>query len=290
MRKTFRKIISIIIIGMIFFSNTSYSTETKVKQIEAIDYPTDYRNANPVEVYIDNRILVGYDFEVKPMIINGRTMIPITLLTEAIGSPPMWDSFTNSVLIRSFGIPIFGGVHNTKYEGYRVVNVVVDYNIVTSDVPAIIINGKAMVPLKMVSEILGANITWNPVNRTVHVERLSTDSIEEREVEVNGNILKFRAKTADGALSSAQNFISKFSCSKDFLYKTLRFQGYTDEFALYGVENCDVDWMTQAFYRAVKLEYYFSTRESLIKQLEYEGFSSDEASYGVNELIRMRGY
>lgn len=48
-----------------------------------------------------------------------------------------------------------------QYQGFDVVKVVVDGREVSSDVPAVIIDGRTMVPLRLVSEALGEKVWWD---------------------------------------------------------------------------------------------------------------------------------
>ncbi len=53
------------------------------------------------------------------------------------------------------------------FEGFPVVKVLVDGREITGDVPAIVLNGRTMVPVRFVSEALGSNVTWDAENETV---------------------------------------------------------------------------------------------------------------------------
>lgn len=48
-----------------------------------------------------------------------------------------------------------------QYQGYSIVKVIVDGREVSSDVPAVIIDGRTMVPLRLVAESMGRKIEWD---------------------------------------------------------------------------------------------------------------------------------
>ena len=48
-----------------------------------------------------------------------------------------------------------------QYQGFDVVKVIVDGREVSSDVPAVIIDGRTMVPLRLVAESMGRKIEWD---------------------------------------------------------------------------------------------------------------------------------
>jgi hypothetical protein len=61
------------------------------------------------------------------------------------------------------GSLVFASVY---YKGYRVVHVEVNGKLVQGDVPAIIIDGRTMVPLRFVSEALGVHVDWDQERMT----------------------------------------------------------------------------------------------------------------------------
>ncbi len=57
----------------------------------------------------------------------------------------------------------------TKYKGYDVVDVKVNGNSLTLDVPAIIMDGRTLLPLRKVSESLNSVVTWDAAAKTASV-------------------------------------------------------------------------------------------------------------------------
>ena len=65
----------------------------------------------------------------------------------------------------------------------------------------------------------------------------------------------------------------------------LKYEGFTEEEATYGADNCGADWNEQAAKKAQQyLELTSFSRSGLIDQLKYEGFTSDQAAYGVTAV------
>ena len=87
------------------------------------------------------------------------------------------------------------------------------------------------------------------------------------------------------ALKSAKDYIKIMPFSYKGLIKQLKYEGYSDEEAIYGADNCEADWNEQAVKSA---KGYISTmsfsRSGLIKQLKYEGFTNEQAQYGVTSV------
>lgn len=87
------------------------------------------------------------------------------------------------------------------------------------------------------------------------------------------------------ALSQAKSYLSFSAFSYTGLIKQLEFEGFTNEEATYGADNCGADWNEQAAKSAKSyLDFSSFSRSGLIKQLEYEGFTSEQAEYGATAV------
>lgn len=84
------------------------------------------------------------------------------------------------------------------------------------------------------------------------------------------------------ALRSAKSYIDLMSFSAKGLKKQLKYEGYSDSEAQYGVDNCGANWNEQAAKSAKSyIELMSFSRNGLKKQLLYEGFTESQAEYGV---------
>ncbi len=100
-------------------------------------------------------------FEVAPTIENGTTLVPMRAVFEALGANIQWDSYTQTVTAQKVGtvVTIILGQAVAYKNGSRV----------SLQVPAKIINNRTMVPLRFVSEALGAQVNWDGVTRTITI-------------------------------------------------------------------------------------------------------------------------
>lgn len=84
------------------------------------------------------------------------------------------------------------------------------------------------------------------------------------------------------ALEAALNYLSFSSFSPNGLVEQLKYEGYTQNEAVYAVNKCGADWNEQALKKA---ESYLSVSafsyRSLTEQLIYEGFHPVQANYAV---------
>ena len=87
------------------------------------------------------------------------------------------------------------------------------------------------------------------------------------------------------ALEKAKSYLSHSAYSRESLINQLEFEQYSNEDAVYAVDNVGADWNEQAVKKARSyLSHSAYSREGLINQLEFEGFTHDQAEYGVNNI------
>jgi hypothetical protein len=93
---------------------------------------------------------------------SGRVLVPLRGVLEKMGADVFWNSQSQLVTAtrgtNEIRLPI----------GSRIATV--DGREVTLDVPASMINGRTMVPLRFVSESLGAEVAWNGRTQTVMID------------------------------------------------------------------------------------------------------------------------
>lgn len=92
--------------------------------------------------------------DVAPTIINSRTMVPLRFIGEAFGAEIDWREETRTVKITLNG---------------KEVSMVVDQPAAGMDMPPIISNGRTLVPIRFISESLGADVMWNSFNKTISI-------------------------------------------------------------------------------------------------------------------------
>lgn len=102
------------------------------------------------------------NFDVKPMVQNGRTMVPIRAISEAMGAKVNYDPKQQKVMINNGSIDMNLFINNK--------GAIVNGKKITLDEPARVVNGRTMVPLRFVSENMGANVKWDADTETVTVE------------------------------------------------------------------------------------------------------------------------
>lgn len=117
-------------------------------------------NAGPMEiaVYVDGTRL---QFDVPPLVIDGRTLVPVRRIFEALGATVAWDQATRTVTAVKNGQQI---ALQVDAPGAQVNGFGVDL-----DVPPRLVDGRVLVPLRFVSESLGASVEWDGGANSVRI-------------------------------------------------------------------------------------------------------------------------
>jgi len=99
--------------------------------------------------------------DTPPVIISGRTLVPLRPIIEGLGGGITWVPDTRSVAVDFNGTTLLLQIGNRT--------AVVNAESVVMDVPATIMNGRTMLPVRFVSEHLGAEVSWHEPSRTVTI-------------------------------------------------------------------------------------------------------------------------
>jgi hypothetical protein len=126
---------------------------TKVNVVLEINNP--YMTINGVTYPIDG------DRGTTPVILNGRTMLPIRALIEALGGSVIWNDVDRVINIQLGG----NYINLTLDSTVAYVNGVAKY----LDVAPTSMNQRTMVPVKFVMDNLGGSVIWNSTTGTVTI-------------------------------------------------------------------------------------------------------------------------
>ncbi|MCK9822382.1 Ltp family lipoprotein [Nocardioides cavernae] len=86
------------------------------------------------------------------------------------------------------------------------------------------------------------------------------------------------------AREAAANYLDYSAFSRTGLIKQLKFEGYSEKDAVYGVDAQKADWMKQAAASGENyLEMSSFSRQGLIDQLKFEGFTPEQAAFGAKK-------
>lgn len=128
-----------------------------------------YAKSASVKLQIDNPIMTvdGAKTEIdpgngtRPVIIDGRTLVPIRAIIETFGGSVAWDGATQTVTLKLKNDTINLVINSTTawFNGKSTV----------LDVAPAIINERTMLPIRFVAEKFGLQVDWNGTKRIVSI-------------------------------------------------------------------------------------------------------------------------
>ena len=107
------------------------------------------------------------EFDVPPMIINGRTMIPVRKVFEMLGANVEWVAEMRLALATYKTSIIAIGIDEYSFSVTDVISG--QTKSVSLDVPAQIVNDRTLIPLRAVAEALGNTVDWDEGTRTAKI-------------------------------------------------------------------------------------------------------------------------
>lgn len=110
----------------------------------------------PIALVLDGQKLT---MDVPPMIVQGRTLVPVRAIMEALGARVEWDQETRTATVLHEGhVVVLPDGSSTAW---------VDGQAVTLDVPAQIHSGRMLLPVRFLVEATGGEVEWLAAEQTV---------------------------------------------------------------------------------------------------------------------------
>ena len=112
----------------------------------------------PIKILLDGSPLT---LDVSPVQIEGRVFVPLRGVFERLGAKVVFDPISQTVTATREAVTIVLRLGSREAR--------INDRIVLLDVPVLALRGRTMVPLRFVSEALGARVDWNEATRTVQI-------------------------------------------------------------------------------------------------------------------------
>ncbi|MCI3922946.1 stalk domain-containing protein [Paenibacillus sp. TRM 82003] len=152
--------------------------DLKSKYPDGIPQPIKVHEVN---AFTQTRITINgvlFYFEQPPVTINGSTLVPLRDIFEVLGASVSWDPATNEVTATKGT----GSEQTTVKLTLNSETAYINGREVTLSVPAQTVNNRTVVPLRFVSEALGADVKWVPEYSLVKIN-VPEEPIPEEELE-----------------------------------------------------------------------------------------------------------
>ncbi len=224
-------------------------------------------------VFADDEISVEIDgvkqqYDVMPVIINGRTLVPMRAIFEAFGAEVFWDETNRSVAASKDSVAVLLKIDSDI--------ATLNGSEVTLDSPATIVNGRTLVPVRFVSEALGNNVDWDADTKTVIITSVKGESVEDKlykELNLTNIILDEKEYFSNGKFNNDQYGTAE--------YITSGIDGYDN---VLRVSTNEVPAKTANFiYKYRKTVEGINEGDSLLMVLTFRTISSD-SSDGLGKL------
>ena len=114
-----------------------------------------------ISVFLDGKRL---SFDVPPIIIDGRTLVPMRKIFEELGYTVSWNKDKQRITAVKGELSVQLDIGDTLaiFDNYE--------SAAQLDVPAQIIDGRTMVPLRFVATAANYDVLWDAISNTIHIE------------------------------------------------------------------------------------------------------------------------
>jgi hypothetical protein len=145
-----------------YAQNESYSDFIEVEltaEEAAGDGTEESADPNAIQVTINGEL---QQYEQPPVLVGDYTMVPLRAIFQALGATIEWDGETSTVTAVKDETVVVLQIGNNLAE--------VNGEEIKLDQAAVLVNENTMVPVRFVSEALGAHVDWDQDTRTVIIQ------------------------------------------------------------------------------------------------------------------------
>lgn len=130
-----------------------------------------YAENKQIAVYVNNEKV---DFEVNPVLENGRTFVPLRGVFEKLGAKVDWNKNTLQVIIKDNNNEIIMMLDKNK--------VLVNGEIKDIDTGVKMVNSRTFAPLRFIGETLGHNVRWDSVTNSIYITKNETVEVKKNNI------------------------------------------------------------------------------------------------------------
>jgi hypothetical protein len=190
------------------YSKGSYSLTATLRLVRASG------GRQPPVLFMDGKQLLP---DVPPVIVEGRTLAPLRVIGEALGADVFWDGRERRVLvvapdkrrillrIGEKGARILVPRQGETGGGAAGLPEAFDAQEIELDVPAQVVDGRTLVPLRFIAESLGVQVQWDGAAWAVRM----TAGAEERSAETSNE------EAVSHFLAAYQSLANLANCTAD---------------------------------------------------------------------------
>ncbi|AOT68305.1 stalk domain-containing protein [Geosporobacter ferrireducens] len=135
--------------------------------------------SNEIKITLDEKQL---QLDVPPTVVEGRTLVPLRAIFEALGARLEWDNATKTVT----------GTKGNTIVILQIGNKVAMINGIKKEleVPGTIIDNRTLVPARFIAEALGAKVDWDNNTKTVVIKSVAEAAEKTTETKTTYKVLR----------------------------------------------------------------------------------------------------
>lgn len=225
--------------------------------------PMQAHAAAPVKVYVNDKLIT---FDVEPYIdAQGRTMVPVRFVTEAMGATVEWDGATQTATMTR------GKVNVKLTIGKKDIQIMMVTKKKMDTVPVLAKGGRTIVPLRFVSEAFGAEVTWDAKTRSAYIKDSGKDCYRSDALVIpidEGDEFKTTGEGLFAMMKKSGLLIEEDSISKD---------------GGYAIVMDIIDYLPEEFDAALQRQQV----RALIRQVASEKLTNEIMSYAASKKTLM---
>lgn len=142
-------------------------------------YPATPVPAPQIQIQIDGKL---ESFDQSPLVLDGRTLLPLRAIFERLGAQVTWDEATQTITATR------GNHRVTLRVGSA--EAIIDGRSVTLTTPPVILQGRTYVPVRFVSEALGGYVGWDAQRQVVSITRADESRAGRTRAEIQARWLE----------------------------------------------------------------------------------------------------
>ncbi len=159
---------------LVYNSNEKINLISDFKDNRYIIYETDARTDNIVDTYKSGVTVTfngeNIEFDQPPVILNGRTLVPIRAVIEKMGGVVEWNGDLQKVTLKLGGDTIILTINSSV--------AILNGEVHSLDVPPQVINNRTLLPIRFIAEGFKFNVEWLGETQTVKITTFKPE-IEE---------------------------------------------------------------------------------------------------------------
>lgn len=151
-----------------------------------------------IGIKVNNQSLEGDD---EPQIVDGRTLVPVRTIFEALGANVDWNSNTKTITAKKDKTSVVMVINQNS--------MTVNGKTVNMDTSAMIIDNRTYAPARYVAEAFGYNVDWDSNTKTVVINKATTQVTTEKATETTTEKVEVTTKKTEPTTKKAETTTKK---------------------------------------------------------------------------------